>query len=94
VKSDKEEPTKLSSSGCPILFLPSIFPSIRVFSNESALYTCLGFKNFSLPIMEIWLLCLTPFLKPIIFSEDTRASKPNRYNNCPSSLQNSLKYFV
>ena len=23
---------------CPLLFLPSIFPSIRVFSNESALY--------------------------------------------------------
>ena len=24
---------------CPLLFLPSIFPSIRVFSNESALHT-------------------------------------------------------
>ena len=25
--------------GCPLLLLPSIFPSIRVFSNESALFT-------------------------------------------------------
>ena len=27
----------ISSSGCPLLFLPSIFPSIRVFSNLSTL---------------------------------------------------------
>ena len=27
----------ISSSACPLLLLPSIFPSIRVFSNESAL---------------------------------------------------------
>ena len=28
----------ISSSGCPLLLLPSIFPSIRVFSNESVLH--------------------------------------------------------
>ena len=31
-------PTISSSVVCPLLLLPSIFPSIRVFSNESALY--------------------------------------------------------
>ena len=29
---------------CPLLFLPSIFPSIRVFSNESAL--CIGWPKY------------------------------------------------
>ena len=28
----------ISSSACPLLLLPSIFPSIKVFSNESALH--------------------------------------------------------
>ena len=28
----------ISSSGCPLIFLPSIFPSIRIFSNESVLH--------------------------------------------------------
>ena len=36
---------------CPLLFLPSTFPSIRVFSNESALYiTWPEYWSFSLSI--------------------------------------------
>ena len=31
-------------SGCPLLLLPSVFPSIRVFSNESAL--CIRWPNY------------------------------------------------
>ena len=31
-------PSKHLITRCPLLLLPSIFPSIRVFSNESALY--------------------------------------------------------
>ena len=31
-------PPTISSSALPLLFLPSVFPSIRVFSNESALH--------------------------------------------------------
>ena len=35
----------------PLLFLPSIFPSIRVFSNESALhFRCLKYWSFSFSI--------------------------------------------
>ena len=43
VAQSRTPPKRLSSSSnhlilcCPLLFLPSIFPSIRVFSNESAL---------------------------------------------------------
>ena len=34
---------------CPLLLLPSIFPSIRVFSNESALHICWPkYWNFSI----------------------------------------------
>ena len=32
---------------CPLLLLPSIFPSIRVFSNESALLRCVEFETKS-----------------------------------------------
>ena len=36
---------------CPLLLLPSIFPSIKVFSNESALHIrCPKYWNFSLNI--------------------------------------------
>ena len=36
---------------CPLLFLPSIFPSIRVFSNESALHIwCPKYWSFSFNI--------------------------------------------
>ena len=36
---------------CPLLFLPSIFPSIRVFSNESVLcITCPEYWSFSFSI--------------------------------------------
>ena len=36
---------------CPLLFLPSIFPSIRVFSNESALWiTWPKYQSFSFSI--------------------------------------------
>ena len=31
-------------SGCPLLLLPSVFPSIKVFSNESAL--CIRWPNY------------------------------------------------
>ena len=31
-------PSKYLILCCPLLFLPSVFPSIRVFSNESALH--------------------------------------------------------
>ena len=34
----------------PLLFLPSIFPSIRVFSNESALHMCPKYWSFSFSI--------------------------------------------
>ena len=49
--------TTISSSVCPLLFLPSIFPSIRVFSNESVL--CIRWPNIgtsasaSVPPMDI-----------------------------------------
>ena len=35
---------------CPRLLLPSIFPSIRVFSNESALHMCPKYWSFSFSI--------------------------------------------
>ena len=35
---------------CPLLFLPSIFPKIRVFSNESALHQVAKYWSFSLNI--------------------------------------------
>ena len=35
---------------CPLLLLPSIFPSIRVFSNESALH----FAGLESCIMQVW----------------------------------------
>ena len=41
----------ISSSFCPLLLLPSIFPSIRVFSKESALHIrWLNYWNFSFSI--------------------------------------------
>ena len=36
---------------CPLLFLPSVFPSIRVFSNESAV--CVSWPKY-------WNLCFSP----------------------------------
>ena len=53
---------------CPLLFLPSIFPSIRVFSNEPALHIrwpkCrLGFLSLLLCSVTIHLHSLPPFLR-------------------------------
>ena len=37
----------ISSSVAPLLLLPSIFPSIRVFSNESVLHICVDTHTYS-----------------------------------------------
>ena len=45
---------------CPLLFLPSIFPSIRVFSNESVLL--MGWPKFQLQHQSFQWICGTDFL--------------------------------
>ena len=79
-----------------LILLTSISPRIRVFSNESALYNCLGFKNSSLPIMKNLAALPDSIFKTyhFLWGYSCWVSKPSRFNNCPSSLQNSLKYFV
>ena len=51
---------------CPLLLLPSIFPSIRVFSNESALHIRWPkYRSFSFSISSVQLLsCVRPFVTP------------------------------
>ena len=44
---------------CPLLFSPSIFPSIRVFSNESAL--CIRWPKFQLQHQSFWWTSTTDF---------------------------------
>ena len=45
---------------CPLLFLPSIFPSIGVFSNESVLL--IGWPKFQLQNQSFQWICGTDFL--------------------------------
>ena len=40
---------------CPLLLLPSIFPSIRVFSNESGLFQWVGSLHQVAKVLELWL---------------------------------------
>ena len=73
---------------CPLLLLPSIFPSIRVFSNESTLYIrwpkhwCFSFSNspsndsglISFRIDRFYLLTVQGTLKNLLQHHNLKAS--------------------
>ena len=82
---------------CPLLLLPSIFPSIRVFSNESALHIMWP---------KYWSFCITPsneYLVLIFFrvdwfdllaAQETLKSWLQHHSLKPSILQHSAFFMV
>ena len=75
---------------CPLLLLPSIFPSIRVFSNESAL--CIRWpKYWSFSFSRIF---RTDFLYDILALQGTLKSLLQHHSSKASILQHSAVFIV